>query len=877
MPWRWLYTVPLRLRSLFRRAQVESELDEELRFHLEQQIESEIAKGRSAQKARYTALRRMGGLEQRKEECRDMRRMNVFDNLTRDVRYAMRMLARSPGFTAAALLALALGIGANTAMYSIVHAVMLRPLEVREPDRLVRVYETNLRLNRPTFSASVPNFLSWKEHGRSLHLAAFQGYTASLTEDGEPTRLDGMAATSSFLPVLGTTVLQGRWFHDEEQSAGRHRVVVLGEGLWKARFGQDPSVVGRRLLLNGEPYTVVGIAAESLTIPTAPDLWVPLVIDSSAIRANRQYTVIGRLRAGFTTQQAQAEMASIASALERQFPETNKGWSVSIVPLMHWLVPAEIRTALLVLSGAVGMVLLIACANVGNLLVARAEARRKEIAIRAAIGAGSMRISQQLLTESLLVSLLGGALGVALGYGMVGVARRSLLEIVPRAGEIAIDLTVLGVALGLSVITGLLFGCTPILQLGRMRSLDALREAGRTSQPAPRSRLRASLVIAQLSLATLLLVGAGLLLQSFARLQNVPLGFDPSSVLTARVSLPRAKYPDGATISALFSRLTDGLNAGPGVQAAGVSNAIPLGAGSTIAGTAPAIGAPDGELGQPQTAGWRSADAGYFAALRIPLLHGRVFGPEDGPDKRRVFVLSQHAARSLYGTSDPVGRQLRLNDAAGEVIGVVGDVHMKSAADPLERIVYVPIAQGGRFAVFAVFVKTSQGSPQAASSLIRERLREIDPALPAYGLRVMNDWIDTSSARTRIRTWVLAILAAVALALGMIGIYGVLAYLVALRRHEFGVRMALGAQPGSLVRLVLGQGLGLATVGIAIGLIGAILLTRVLDTLLFSVSTRDPMTFLAVTILLLVAVLIACYSPARRAARADPIAALRAE
>jgi putative ABC transport system permease protein len=570
-------------------------------------------------------------------------------------------------------------------------------------------------------------------------------------------------------------------------------------------------------------------------------------------------------------------MVSIAGNLERQFPESNQGWSVSIVPLMRWLVSSELRTALLVLLAAVGTVLLIACANVASLLVARAEARRKELAIRAALGAGISRVSQQLLTESLMLSLVGGALGVAVGYSIVGVARRSLQEIVPRANDISIDLSVLGFALSVSVITGLLFGLTPILQLGKMRNLDALHEAGRTSQPAPRSGLRAVFVIAQVSLATLLLIGAGLLLESFARLQGVSMGLDPDSVLTARISLPRAKYPHGATISALFSRLTDALQSAPGVQAAGISNGIPLGPGSTISGTAVAVGAPDSTPGQPMNLGWRSADAGYFAALGIALLRGRVFGPEDGAGKRPVFVLSRQAATSLYGSSDPVGRQLRLNDTAGEVIGVVGDVHLKSVADPPERVIYVPISQGGRFGVFAVFVKTRDGSPEAAATLVRARLREIDPAVPAYGFRAMNDWVDTSSARTRIRTWVLALLAAVALALGMIGIYGVLAYLVALRRHEFGVRLALGAEPGSLLRLVLRQGLGLAGIGIAIGLAGAIQLTRVLETLLFGVSARDPMIFLGVVLLLFIAALLACYAPARRAAQVDPLVAMRGE
>jgi len=458
----------------------------------------------------------------------------------------------------------------------------------------------------------VPNYVSWKEQARSLDLAAFQGYAASWTEDGEPERLEGMACTSSFLSVLGMTVRLGHWFHDDELRAGQHRVVVLSERVWAATFGKDPSVIGRRLFLNGEPYTVVGVASEGLTIPTAPDLWVPLVIDPTAGRGNRQYTVIGRLGAGFTIQQAQAEMSSIAGQLEREFPGSNKGWNISLVPLMHWLVSAEIRTALLVLLGAVGMVLLIACSNVANLLVTRAEARRKEIAIRAAMGAGALRISSQLFTESLLLSLTGGVVGLAFGYSIVSVARRSLYKIVPRAGEISIDTNVLTFALVVSVITGLLFGLMPITHLGRIRSIDALHQGGRTSQAPPRSRLRALLVVAQLSLATLLLIGAGLLLESFARLQDVSPGLDPASVLTARISLPRARYPDGATISAVFSRLTDALKSAPCVQAVGISSAIPLGPGSTTSGIVVAAGASGSSLGQPMTAAWRSVDAAFL-------------------------------------------------------------------------------------------------------------------------------------------------------------------------------------------------------------------------------------------------------------------------
>jgi putative ABC transport system permease protein len=866
-----------RLGGLFRKEQRDRDLAEELESHLTLHIEDNLRAGMNADDARRNAILKLGGIEPTKEAYRDRRSLPVIEILIQDLRYGIRTLLKNPGFATVAVLTLALGIGANTAMYTIVRAVMLRPPDMPEPSRLVRVYESNPGLGRLAWSASVANYASWKDQSRTLELAAFQGYAVNWTADGGSERLEGLAATSSFLPVLGPTVHIGRWFADDEQREGQHRIVVLAGKLWETRFGQDPGVVGRKLLINGETFTVIGVASGGLTIPAPPDLWVPLVIDADAGRANRQYTVVGRLRPGFTLGQAQAEMRSIARGLEQQFPESDKGWSVTLVPLLRWLVSAEIRAALLVLLGAVGMVLLIACANVANLQLARSEARRKELAIRAALGAGSSRISRQLLTESLLLSLIGATLGVGFGQAIVGIARRALVDIVPRAAEISIDMAVLGFTLGIAVVTGLLFGMTPLFQLGMTRSLDALRQAGRTSQPASRGRLRAALVVGQLSLATLLLIGAGLLMQSFARLQAVSPGVDADSVLTARIALPRARYADGPSISRFFSRLTDTLGSSPGVQTAGVSNAIPLGSGSVIGGDAVAVPPPDPSLAQPVNAGWLSVDGHFFAALRVPVLHGRIFGPRDEPDTRPVFVLSRQAARSIYGAENPVGRQLRLNDTVGEVIGVVGDIRMRSLADPPDRLVYVPLAQGGRFGGYALFVRMQAGSPDRAATLIRERLREIDPGLSAFAYRPMHDWVDSNSARNRIRTWVLAMLAAVATALGMVGIYGVLAYLVNLRRHEFGVRLALGAQPGKLLRLVLGQGLGLAAAGIAAGLLAAFLLTRVLESLLFAVGARDPITFLGVAMLLLFAALIACYVPARRAAHADPMTALRSE
>jgi putative ABC transport system permease protein len=873
---RWWYELKFFVRKLNRK-RADQVLEEEIQTHLQLEIQEQIEAGIAPEEARYAAQRKFGGILLTRERSREVWSFSSLETLWQDLRYGARMLLKNPSFTVIAVLTLALGIGANTAIFSIVHSVMLRPLPLREPDDLVRIYETNPSRNLSTFSASIPNYVSWKEQARSLELAAFQGYAPNWTGDDEPERLEGIAATSYYLHVLGTDLHLGRWFVEEEQQPGQHRVAVLSDGFWRRRFAHDTGVVGRQLQLNGEAYTVIGVMSPGLTVPSSPDLWVPLTIDPKANRGNHQYTVIGRLRPGFTLQQAQVEMLSIARELEEQFPGSNQGWSVAVVPLMHWLIPSEIRTALFVLLGAVAMVMLITCANVANLQLARAEARRKEIAIRAALGAGAGRISRQLLTESVLLSLIGGVLGVASATGIVHIARRSLVEIVPRAEEVSIDLKVLTFALGVSVITGLLFGMAPLAQLGNMGRFDALHGTSRTSQAAPRSRLRAILVVGQVSLATLLLVGAGLLIQSFVRLQQVSLGVDVDPVLTARIALPRARYADGVAISALFSRLTEALQSAPGVQAAGVSNAIPLGPGSGIMGSAAAVVPSEPSMTHSINCEWRVTDGGFFSALGIPLLRGRLFGREDGPDGQRVFVLSQGAARTLYGDEDPVGRQLRLNDAVGEVIGVVGDVRMKNLTDPPDPTVYLPPSQGGRFAVFAVFVRTQDGTPEAATALIRERLREIDPNLPAYGFRSMKDWIENSSGRARIRTWVLALLAGVALAVGMIGIYGVLAYLVTLRRHEFGVRLALGAQPGNLLRLVVAQGVGLALVGITTGLAGALLLATVLDSLLFGVSARDPITFLGVAVLILLAALIACYVPARRAAKVDPMIALRYE
>jgi putative ABC transport system permease protein len=866
-------TIFHRLRSVarwvFRRSQVERELRNELDSFIELSAADKIRDGANPEEARRLARLEIRGVEQTKERVRFNRWGAPLDQLWQDLRYALRTLRKSPGFATVIVATLALGIGATTGMYSIAHAVMFRPLSLPDPQDLVRIYEANPSRNLLAFSASGPNYASWRQYVHGLELAAFISVACNWTGDGEPQRLDGIAATSSFLRVAGPTVQLGRWFSEEEERPGQQYVVVLSDSFWKRQFAQDDGVLGRKIILNAEPHTIIGVARSDLAIPVRPDLWIPRVLDAN--RGNRFLYVIGRLNSGVTLENARAELSAIARDLESQFPATNKGWGVAVVPLMQWLIPPEVRTTLSVLLAAVAMILLIACANLANLQLARAESRRKEIAVRLALGAGARRIARQLMTESMLLSLSGGGLAVLIAAAIARAARNYLAEIVPRVDQVSLDLNVLVFALALTLLTALLFGAAPIGQVKNMR-LEALQQMGRSSQPTARRQIRSVLVAGQVAIATLLLIGAALLLQSLARLQATPLGFNADSVLTARIPLPGAKYGINGAYARFLDQLTEGLRSTSGVLAAGVSNATPLGPGSSITGVA-AVLPSDSAAEHSVACGWRSVDRGFFETLSIPLIRGRLFNTADD-GARRVFVLSQELARALFGDQDPVGRQLRLNDAAGEVIGIVGDLRLRNISDPPDRIVYVPISQGGLFGVFSVFVRTND-RPETAAPVVRERLREIDPNLPAFSLRPQSDWVSNNSARARIRTWVLVLLAAIALGVGTIGIYGVLSYLVSLRSHEFGVRVALGANPRNLLMLVLLQGLGLALIGTALGLLGAFLLARLMETLLFGVSASDPVTYLVITVLLLLAALLACALPARRAARTDPIMTIR--
>jgi putative ABC transport system permease protein len=789
-----------------------------------------------------------------------------------DVRYALRSWRRTPALPAIALTALTLGMGANVAIFSVIHAVLIRPLPVPQPDRLMLLRETNLSRGLDISAVSPLNYLSWKDRARSLDLAAFSGQSLTWTGGEYPERLEALAPTESFLGVLAVALDRGRWFTADEGREGQHRVAVLSNRLWRTRFGSDPDVVGRRLTLNGASYTVIGVGSPGLSLPSEPDLWVPQVIDRTPTRrGNRYLTVVGRLRPGFTPSQAQAEMAAIAAGLAVEFPESNRDFGVTLVPFAESMVPDEIRTALIVLLGAATMVLLIACGNVANVLLSRAVARRKEIALRAALGAGAGRIARQLLTESVLLTASGAALGVVMCGAVLDAARRGLTGVVPRIEDVALNGPVFAFALGLSLVTGVGFGLTPLFQISRARSLGLLHATAWGDRVTTGNRIRAALIVGQVSLTTLLLVGAGLLIQSLVNLQSVPLGISPDSVVTAKLALTRARLPNGMAISAFLGRLTGDLQRTPAVSAAGVSSAIPLSPGAftitrVAAGAGPSI-----------TCEWRLVDEGYFRSLRIPLLRGRVFGTQDVADSPRVFVISQQTAEALYGDDDPVGRQLRLeNGNRGEVVGVVADVRMRELGAPPERVVYFPPSQFGFFPLFNVVVRMA-GPPEAAAAAIRERLKAHDPNLAAYEIQSMRHWVDQSASLMRIRTRLVTLLGAIALLLGVIGIYGVMSYLVAQRTREFGIRVALGARPWALPLVVVGHALRYTIPGIAGGLLAAVFLGGRIRTLLFEVDAADPATLAMAGLTVALVAVAASFVPARRAAHADPLVVLRAE
>ena len=794
-----------------------------------------------------------------------------------DLRYGLRTLRKSPVFTGAAVLTMALTIGANTAIFSVVNAVLLRPLPFAAPDRLMQVAEKNDKLNLSSFGASVLNYLSWKEQNRSFQDLAALGFASfALTGRGDPEQFQGAPISPSLMPVLGIQPVLGRGFREGEDRPGAPQVAILSEALWKRRFAGDPAVIGAHVSLNGIDRTVVGIAPPALPFLTGGDVWIPLLIDPGReIRLNHVITVVGRLRPGVTQQQAQKEMDVVASRVGAQFPEV-KDWGIHLIDFHSWIVPDNLRTALLVLLSAVGFVLLIACANIANLLLARASARQKEIAVRTALGASRARLLGQLLTESLLLSVAGGAAGLLGALWSVQLMNRSLPPGLLPVPAVAIDSSVLLFALAVTLATGLLFGFAPAWHAARADLNTVLKQGSRSSVGGQRLLVRNGLVAGELALATVLLIGAGLLTQSLMRLQQVQLGFQPGNLLTFQLAPPAAKYPGQPRQWALYRQALESLSALPGVRGAALSSGLPMGAGALTHSPFVPSGKSLLPAGEAAAVDWRTVSPGFFRVMGIPLISGRDFTEQDNPSAPEAVILSRRAAKIYWGDEDPIGKTLhRPNTTASlTVVGVVGDVRNTALNQESPTLYFTSTTRV--WPSMDVAVRT-MGRPENALSAARSKIHDLDPELTVANVRTMEQFVSNNAAQPRLNAALLGVFACVALLIAAIGVYGVLAYSVNQRTREIGLRMALGAQQAIVLRWIVGEGMLVACAGIGVGLAGAFALSRVLATLLFGIQPRDPVTFTAVGAALAAVSLGACLAPARRASRVDPIVALREE
>jgi putative ABC transport system permease protein len=798
--------------------------------------------------------------------------------LLQDIRYAVRRLLKSPGFAVVAVGALALGIGANTAIFSVVNSVLLRPLPYPAPEQLVQLWEARPRQNMPRVEIAPHEFLAWADQSQSFQrLAAIDVAEYNLTGRGEPERVSGSLVSAAYFPLLGVTPARGRTFLEEEDRPGANNVVVLGHELWQSRFNSDPSIVGQTLSLDGVACTVVGVLPRGFRLPNGAELARPIAFDADDRKPGSHYlNVLGRLKEGVAVAQAEAEMATVAARVEQSLGGTNVGHQVLVVPL-HEEVVGGSRTALLVLLGAVALVLLIACANVANLLLARAAARRREVAVRAALGASRWRIVRQLLAESLLLSALGGVLGLLLAVWGVELLVRLDPTGVQRAGEVTLDWRVLAFTLGLSVLTGLLFGLAPALQASKADFVESLKEGGRSGQGLARSRLRSALVVAEVALTLVLLVGAGLLLKSFSRLLAVDPGLDPRGVLTLDVALPPAKYAEPQRVMAFYERLLQEAAALPGVQAAGAVSVLPLAGDDTsnfvlIEGRAPL------PPGQALRAGRRNVTTDYFRALGISLKQGRGLTASDASGAQPVLVINEAMARSFFPGEEPIGKRIRTGGDKSpwvEIVGVVGDVRHRGLDVDTRPEMFFPHTQTP--SRHMTLVVRAADAPAALAAPLRERVRSIDQDQPVGNVKTMEEWVSESVASRRFTAALLGVFAAAAAGLAALGLYGVVSYSVAQRTHEIGLRVALGARPRDVLRLVIGQGMVLTLVGTVVGVAAALALTRVISGLLFNVGATDPTIFVAVPLLLTSVALLACYFPARRATKVDPMVALRYE
>jgi putative ABC transport system permease protein len=810
------------------------------------------------------------------------------ETLFKDIRYGFRSLLKHPGFTALVVVTLALGIGASTAIFSVVNAVLLRPLPYPNSDRMVVIQPVDQFGKRVQVTPA--NFLDFRAQNNSFeHLAAILTRPANLAVGDQAERIDLAMTSANFFSVFGSAPTIGRYFLPEEEQVGHQPVVVISHSLWQRRFAGDPSLVGKPISIDGLPYTVVGIAPDGFRYPDKTEVWLPPWrlaptlnerMDPTQVRGFGMLSTIALLKPGVTLDQAVADMETIFTRLREQYPEANNRRFYRVVSA-HTDAVGDTRVMLLLLFGAVGFVLLIACANVANLLLAGAAARAKEMAIRTALGASRWRVVQQLLTESTILALVGGALGLLLALWGVVVMSKLLPENFPRAGEINLDLRVLAFTFAASVLTGILFGFAPALQISRNDVQESLKESGRgTSTSKRHNRLRSLLIVSEVALSVVLLVGAGLLFRSFIRLQAVNAGFTPQHVLTARLTPAGPNYSTDAAYIAFYSSALEKIRALPGVEEVGLINTIPLAKGPT-AGIR-VEGAPLLTRDKWPSTNYRSVSPNYFRAMSIPVVHGRVFDERDKENAPLVMIVNQALARRDFGNENPVGKRISLgnNDAQGQpvwwqIVGVVGDVRSIELREEAQPEFYLSALQD-TFTGMSVVVRTTV-EPESLAADVRRVVAEVDKAAPVSDVKTMDHIVGQAVTQPRFNLFLLGLFSAIALVLSAAGIYGVTAYSVTQRTHEFGIRMALGAQVGDVLRMILGQGLLLIAIGTALGLLAAFALSRLLKSLVFGVSVTDPLTFGAITIVLALVALLACYIPARRATKVDPLVALRYE
>ena len=884
----WMTALASRTRAWLSPRHADQDFENELGAHLDMLTEENIRRGVPPEEAGRAARIKLGGLTQLKETNRELSGLPFLETFFQDARYAFRMLRKNLGFTAVAVLTLALGIGANTAIFSVVYAVLLKPLPYANPNQLVSAFAANTQEGIPENGTSYPNFEEWRAQNHVFsELATIDFHQLTLTGRGEPSEVNTCVVTPEHFAVLDVKPLQGRVFFPEDGKRGAPPVVIVSENLWRGTLGADTNILGSSVILDKRPFTVVGIMPASFRSPfvnSKPEVWIPLVQDPlfgswMARRGGHWLAVFGRLKSGVSIAQAQAEMDAISDRLASEFPAENKGWTVRLVPLQKEIV-GDVRTALLVLLGAVGLVLLIACANIANLLLTRATSRSREIAVRTALGAGRARIIRQLLSETAVLGLLGGAVGIALAYWGVRVLSAAMPVSVPQVNAIRVDHAVLAFALVLSAIASVAFGLVPALFASKSNIQASLREGGgRSGESGNRRRARSFLAASEIALAMVLLVGAGLLLRSFSKLTAVSPGFDARHIVKAEISLPQFQYSMPQQWTAFSDELLARVQAQPGMKDTAVAIPLPIVDGYINLGF-DIEGAPPASQAESRLANYVSVSPEYFRVMGIPLLAGRFFSRQDLPSAPSVTLINKVLAQRYFPNEDPIGKRLNFGfppnpDVSREIIGIVGDVRDVSLAESPGPMMYVPYAQAPFWG--ANLVVKSTLSTDVVAAAIRQEVQKIDKDLPVTDVGKMPDLIDASVSQQRFRTFLLGLFAAMALILAATGIFGVISYSVSCRTNEIGIRVALGASRATILRMILRETLLLTVAGLLIGIPCALAASHLIGHLLFGVSANDPVTLVAVAFTLAAVAALAGFLPARRAMQVDPMIALRYE